>query len=136
MKVAVAFDHRGVKLRERLLEELGALGHDIVDLGTDTDAVRIDYPDKAREVGVQIQSGAVERGVLDFPVVGVAKSGWGLEQFRDYAAASLKLNKMDADNIRFDALLSTIQETFGKGCVLLNAPIGQGAKFAPPRFVI
>ena len=39
--------------------------------------------------------GLVERGVLDFPVVGVAKSGWGLEQFRDYATASLKLNKMD-----------------------------------------
>jgi glucose-6-phosphate 1-dehydrogenase len=39
--------------------------------------------------------GLVARGVLDVPVVGVAKSGWGLEQFRDYAAASLKLNKMD-----------------------------------------
>jgi glucose-6-phosphate 1-dehydrogenase len=39
--------------------------------------------------------GLVERGVLDMPVVGVAKSGWGLDQFRDYAAASLKLNKMD-----------------------------------------
>jgi glucose-6-phosphate 1-dehydrogenase len=39
--------------------------------------------------------GLVERGALDVPVIGVAKSGWGLEQFRDYAAASLKLNNMD-----------------------------------------
>ncbi|MGO8958974.1 MAG: glucose-6-phosphate dehydrogenase [Streptosporangiaceae bacterium] len=39
--------------------------------------------------------GLVERGVLDVPVIGVAKSGWGLDQFRDYAVASLKLNKMD-----------------------------------------
>ena len=39
--------------------------------------------------------GLVERGVLDVPVLGVAKSGWGLAQFRDYAAASLKLNNMD-----------------------------------------
>jgi glucose-6-phosphate 1-dehydrogenase len=39
--------------------------------------------------------GLVDRGVLDVPVVGVAKNGWGLEQFRDYAVASLKLNKMD-----------------------------------------
>jgi glucose-6-phosphate 1-dehydrogenase len=39
--------------------------------------------------------GLVERGVLDVPVVGVAKSGWGVEQFRDYAAASLRLNHMD-----------------------------------------
>jgi glucose-6-phosphate 1-dehydrogenase len=39
--------------------------------------------------------GLVKRGVLHVPVIGVAKSGWGLEQFRDYAAASLKLNNMD-----------------------------------------
>jgi glucose-6-phosphate 1-dehydrogenase len=39
--------------------------------------------------------GLVDRGVLDVPVIGVAKSGWGLEQFRDYAAASLKLANMD-----------------------------------------
>ena len=39
--------------------------------------------------------GLVDRGVLDVPVVGVAKSGWGLEQFRDYATASLRLNDMD-----------------------------------------
>jgi glucose-6-phosphate 1-dehydrogenase len=39
--------------------------------------------------------GLADRGVLDVPVVGVAKSGWGLDQFRDYAKASLQLNKMD-----------------------------------------
>jgi len=39
--------------------------------------------------------GLAERGVLDMPVIGVAKSGWGLPQFRDYAVASLKLNGID-----------------------------------------
>jgi elongation factor G len=52
------------------------------------------------------------------------------EAGRRGCARMLVLNKMDADNIRFDALLNTIQETFGKGCVLLNAPIGQGAQFS------
>ena len=42
--------------------------------------------------------GLVERGVLDMPVIGVAKSGWGLDQFRDYARASLTLNKLDPDS--------------------------------------
>src|SRR5439155_11271781 len=37
---------------------------DVVDLGTDTDAVRIDYPDKAREIGEAILAGDAERGVL------------------------------------------------------------------------
>jgi glucose-6-phosphate 1-dehydrogenase len=39
--------------------------------------------------------GLVERGVLDVPVIGVAKSGWGLDQFRDYATASLTHNDID-----------------------------------------
>jgi len=64
MRVAVAFDHRGVHLRERLLETLADGGHEVVDLGTDTDAVRIDYPDKARELGEALQRGDAERGVL------------------------------------------------------------------------
>jgi ribose 5-phosphate isomerase B len=64
MRVAVAFDHRGVKLRDRILEELSALSHEPVDLGTDTDAQRVDYPDKAREVGEAIRGGEAERGVL------------------------------------------------------------------------
>ena len=64
MRVAVAFDHRGVKLRERVLEELDALQHEVVDLGTDTDATRIDYPDKAKELGEAITCGEAERGIL------------------------------------------------------------------------
>ena len=64
MRVAVAFDHRGVKLRDRALEEVQRLGHEPVDLGTDKSEPRIDYPDKAREVGEAIRSGDAERGIL------------------------------------------------------------------------
>ena len=64
MRVAVAFDHRGVKLREVLLAELAALGHEAVDLGTDKPEPRIDYPDKAREIGEAIRGGEAERGVF------------------------------------------------------------------------
>ena len=57
--------------------------------------------------------GLVERGVLDFPVVGVAKSGWGLEQFRDYAAASLKLNDMDPSSAAATKMLSLLRYVDG-----------------------
>jgi ribose 5-phosphate isomerase B len=60
----VAFDHRGVHLRDELLGTLRDAGHEIVDLGTDTDAVRIDYPDKAAELAAAIKDGQAERGVL------------------------------------------------------------------------
>src|SRR6478672_5309269 len=52
--------------------------------------------------------GLVERGVLDVPVIGVAKSGWGLAQFRDYAAASLRLNHMDPDSADAQKMLGLL----------------------------
>jgi ribose 5-phosphate isomerase B len=62
VKVAVAFDHRGVHLRDAVLAALD--GYDALDLGTDTDARPIDYPDKAREVGEAVLAGNAERGIL------------------------------------------------------------------------
>jgi ribose 5-phosphate isomerase B len=64
MRVAVAFDHRGVKLRDRVLEEVQRLGHELVDLGTDKSTPRIDYPDKAREIGEAIRAGDAERAIF------------------------------------------------------------------------
>jgi arylformamidase len=64
MRVAVAFDHRGVVLRERLLAEIEALGHEVVDLGTDAPSPRVDYPDKAGDVADALTWGAADRGVL------------------------------------------------------------------------
>src|ERR687888_1550852 len=62
VKVAVAFDHRGVRLRDAVLDAIA--DHEIVDLGVDTGAVRVDYPDKAREVGEALASGEAERAVF------------------------------------------------------------------------
>jgi elongation factor G len=39
------------------------------------------------------------------------------------------INKLDLDNIRFPELVASIQETFGKKCVLMNVPNGLGAGF-------
>ena len=64
MHVAVAFDHRGVHLRDTVLAILTADGHAVVDLGTDTDEHRVDYPDKARELGDAVLDGRAERGIL------------------------------------------------------------------------
>src|SRR5580700_305355 len=57
--------------------------------------------------------GLVERGVLDVPVIGVARSGWGLDQFRDYARDSLKLNKMDPDSPAATKMLSLLHYVDG-----------------------
>jgi hypothetical protein len=57
--------------------------------------------------------GLVKRGVLDVPVIGVAKSGWGLAQFRDYATASLKLNGMDPADPAAVKMLSLLRYVDG-----------------------
>jgi len=64
MRVAVAFDHRGVALREAVLDALRAGGHTVVDLGTHDPSVRVDYPDKASQIGEAILTGEAERGVM------------------------------------------------------------------------
>ncbi|HET8813249.1 MAG TPA: RpiB/LacA/LacB family sugar-phosphate isomerase [Gaiella sp.] len=64
MKVALGFDHRGVRLREVVFAAVRGAGHQSLDLGVDTDAVRVDYPDTAKAVGQAILRGEAERGVL------------------------------------------------------------------------
>ena len=64
MKVAVAFDHRGVKLRRAIIAAVEDAGHEVVDLGVDNDAERVDYPDRARDVGMAIRRYEAQRGVL------------------------------------------------------------------------
>ena len=57
--------------------------------------------------------GLVGRGVLDVPVIGVAKMGWGLAQFREYAIASLKLNGMDPAAPAANRMLSLLRYVDG-----------------------
>jgi ribose 5-phosphate isomerase B len=64
VRVAVAFDHRGVKLRKRVIDEVETLGHEPIDLGTDTPEPMVDYPDKAREIGDALRAGDAERAIF------------------------------------------------------------------------
>jgi ribose 5-phosphate isomerase B len=63
MRLAIAADHAGFDLKQRLLEELRAGGHDVADLGTDSSAP-VDYPDFAGKLGRAVAGGLVERGIL------------------------------------------------------------------------
>lgn len=63
MIVACGFDHAGFPLRDRLLTLIERLGHEVLDLGTDS-AEPVDYPIKALEVGHAVVSGRAERGII------------------------------------------------------------------------
>jgi len=63
MVIAIAADHAGFHLKVLMVEFLKELGHDIVDLGTQSEEP-VDYPDYARAVAQEILSRRVERGIL------------------------------------------------------------------------
>ena len=63
MRIAMASDHAGFKLKQDLVKYLGELGHRIVDLGTNSEDP-VDYPDYAVAVGNAVLGGTAERGVL------------------------------------------------------------------------
>jgi ribose 5-phosphate isomerase B len=64
MRVAFAADHAGWSLRSRVLDELAALGHELVDCGTPEPVPGDDYPDAAAAVASAITAGRAERGIL------------------------------------------------------------------------
>jgi RpiB/LacA/LacB family sugar-phosphate isomerase len=66
VKLFLASDHAGVKLRIRLLERLRRQGHEAVDLGPQTEAPT-DYPDWSARVGRAVRA---ERGALGILVCG------------------------------------------------------------------
>ena len=63
MKVAIASDHRGYHLKEKVISLLRAEGHDVLDLGPSTEE-SVDYPDFAALVAGRVSDGSVDRGVL------------------------------------------------------------------------
>jgi ribose 5-phosphate isomerase B len=63
MKIAVACDHAGFLMKPTILETVRIAGHDVLDLGTYSISP-VDYPDYAEKLGLLIQSGQYDRGIL------------------------------------------------------------------------
>jgi ribose 5-phosphate isomerase B len=63
VRVALGVDHRGFLVKDELLVLLKEDGHDVVDLGTDSDNP-VDYPDISAAVCESVRSGDAERGII------------------------------------------------------------------------
>jgi len=71
MKVAITADHNGVAMKERLIAELRARGHDIDDRAPHVGTEIVDYPPLCEDVCRQVVDGAAEFAI----VVGGSGSG-------------------------------------------------------------
>lgn len=63
MRVALASDHAGLPLKERLKARIAELGHEVLDLGTHSSA-SVDYPDFGEACARAVAEGRADRGVI------------------------------------------------------------------------
>lgn len=63
MKIAIACDHGGFKLKQAVIQELKRLGHEVEDFGTYNEE-SCDYPDYASKAAKAVASGECEKGVV------------------------------------------------------------------------
>ncbi len=63
MRIAIGGDHAGFPLKQHLIPLLKQWGHEVNDLGA-YDVEPSDYPDFAKAVGIAVQKGEAERGII------------------------------------------------------------------------
>jgi ribose 5-phosphate isomerase B len=63
MRIAIGADHAGYGLKQHLIDVLKSDGHDVIDLGTDSEEP-VDYPPICASVGRAVVRGAADRGVV------------------------------------------------------------------------
>ncbi len=63
MKIAIAADHRGHAVKEKVAVLLAERGHDVVDMGTNSSR-SCDYPDCAYPPARSVAEGSVDRAIL------------------------------------------------------------------------
>ena len=63
MRIALASDHGGYRLKEFVKNLLQSLGHEVLDFGTHSEE-SVDYPEYAAKVARAVAKGEVDRGIL------------------------------------------------------------------------
>jgi len=63
MKIAIASDHAGFELKEKIKKFLDDLGYEYKDFGTDSNE-SVDYPDYALKVAENVAKKEYDRGIL------------------------------------------------------------------------
>jgi ribose 5-phosphate isomerase B len=93
MKIAIAADHAGFALKEKLRARLAGAGHQVVDFGADS-AESCDYPDYAQPVAREVAQGHFDRGIL------VCSTGIGMAIAANKVAGVRAVRAHSADEAR------------------------------------
>jgi ribose 5-phosphate isomerase B len=63
VRVTIGSDHAGFALKQHLVDTLTKLGHEVTDLGTDSEEP-VDYPPICAAVGRAVAAGEADRGIV------------------------------------------------------------------------
>ena len=63
MKIALGADHAGYSLKTAIAKHLAELGHEVLDLGTDSEE-SVDYPPICAAVGRSVATGGTDFGIV------------------------------------------------------------------------
>ena len=93
MKIAIAADHAGFVLKEKLRQTLAGEGHEVTDFGP-VNAESCDYPDYAKLVACAVAAGAADRGIL------VCSTGIGMAMAANKIAGVRAAPGVSEDEVR------------------------------------
>lgn len=93
MKIAIAADHAGFLLQDKLRQRLAGEGHEVLDLGTSSPD-SCDYPDFAQRVACDVAQGRSDRGVL------VCATGIGMAMAANKVAGVRAAPAWSGDEVR------------------------------------
>ncbi|MEN8041865.1 MAG: ribose 5-phosphate isomerase B [Actinomycetota bacterium] len=63
MRVVIGSDHGGFELKQQLIDHMTRSGHDVIDVGTDSEE-SVDYPDFSAAVGRAVVAGEAPKGII------------------------------------------------------------------------
>ena len=64
MKIFIGADHRGYRLKNKIVMYLTDKGHEVIDVGTHKKGISCDYPKFSREVGLKVSKSKNSKGIL------------------------------------------------------------------------
>ncbi|GAB2765356.1 RpiB/LacA/LacB family sugar-phosphate isomerase [Sinomonas soli] len=64
MRIALAADHNGIRLKARLLEWLGERGHTAIDMGGNDPHAVVDYPPLCESAGRMVAAGKADLAIV------------------------------------------------------------------------
>lgn len=135
MKIALAADHAGFPLKEKLRETLHSQGYEVEDFGTHNEE-STDYPDYAAAVGRSVADGRADRGILVCTTgVGMAIAANKIPGIRAALAMNdeevrLTREHNDANVLTLSARYTPAEQATRFVDIFLNTAFSQGPRHA------